>query len=116
MTISQQATQVCTIVAAGTIIAKRAIAWTGAQAGAGAAIAGIADHSGVAGDAIRVVQGATAVAEAGAAIDGSVANLVCDAQGRLIPAGSGTVVAKLVPGEVATAAGQYVEVFPLIVS
>ena len=115
MGLSQQATIVFTVVAAGTIKGKRGVNWLGQQAVADSAIMGIADCDAVAGDALRVVQGVTAVAESGAAIDGTETRLKTDAQGRLVPWTTGvTVAARLMPGQTATAAGQFVEVFPII--
>lgn len=112
MTAQQQATVVFTIVATGNGQQKRGITYAGTQAGAGVAIAGIADHSYVVGDAVRVIQGPTAMAEAGAVIDGTETRLVTDAQGRFIPYTTGVVAARLRPGQTALIAGELVEVFP----
>lgn len=112
---SQQATVVMTVVATAAGLKGRGVTWTGAQAGAAAAICGIADHNYVLGDAVRVVVGASADAEAGAAIDGVETRLATDATGRLVPWTAGIVAARLMPktGNVATAAGQIVEVVPI---
>jgi hypothetical protein len=112
---AQQATRVLTVVATGTIMKGRAVTWNGAQAGAGAAIIGIADHNAVATDALRVIAGASADAEAGAVIDGVETRLATDAQGRLIPWTAGIVAARLLPkpGNTASAAGIFVEVVPI---
>ncbi len=111
----QQATQVMTIVATGNGSKGRGVTRIGAQAGAAAAIIGIADTSFVTGDALRVIVGVSADAEAGAAIDGVEARLATDATGRMVPWTAGIVAALLVPkpGNTATAAGQPVEVIPL---
>lgn len=113
---AQQATNVMTIVSTGAGSKGRAVNWAGAQATAGQAICGIADHNFVSGEAIRVIVGVTADAVSGAAIDGSETRLVTDSQGRLIPWSTGVIVAaRLIakPGNVATAANQTVEVFPI---
>jgi hypothetical protein len=119
MSSQQQATVVFTLVAAGTIKGKRCITYDGVQAGdgggTGVAIAGIADHDGVAGDAIRIIQGSTAMVEAGAALNGSESRLKTDAQGRVIAWTTGSVIcARLRIGQTATAAGDLVEVIPYI--
>lgn len=112
---AQQATRVLSIVATGTITKGRAVAWNGTQAGAASPIIGIADHNAVAGDAVRVIAGATAEAEAGAVIDGVETRLATDAQGRLVPWTAGVVAARLLPnpGNTASAAGIFVEVVPI---
>lgn len=112
---AQQANLVMTVVATGSGSKGRGVTWTGTQAGAAAAICGVADHNYVTGDAVRVIFGATADVEAGAAIDGTETRLATDAQGRFVPWASGTVAARLVPkpGNTATAAGQFVEVVPI---
>jgi hypothetical protein len=112
---AQQATLVMTVVATGAGAKGRGVTWTGAQAGAAVAIVGIADHSFMIGDAVRVIVGASADAEAGAAIDGLETRLATDATGRLVPWTAGIVAARLVPkpGNLATAAGQFVEVVPI---
>lgn len=112
---AQQATLTMTVVATSNGSKGRGITWAGAQAGAGAAIVGIADTNYVTGEAVRVIVGLSADAEAGAAIDGVETRLATDATGRLIPWTAGIVAARLVPkpGNVAAAAGQFVEVVPI---
>lgn len=119
---SQQASVTFSIVAQGSIAKGRGVAWSGTQANdgvsaAGVPIMGIADHAAVQGEALRVVFAVSAMAESGAAIDGTENRLKTDAQGRLIPWTNGSVVAaRLMPGQTAAAAGEYVEVIPLRVS
>ena len=119
---SQQATVVLTVVATGTIAKGRGVNWSGAQATDGTTsfgqeIIGVADHAAVAGEAMRVIFGVSAMAESGAALDGSEKRLKTDAQGRFIPWTSGSVLAaRLLPGQTASAAGQLVEIVPLRVS
>lgn len=118
MTAQQVSTVVTTITAAGTIAAYRAVAVDGTQAadggGTGVVIMGIADNSAVQGDALKINRGPTAMAVAGAVIDGTENRLKTDAQGRLIPWTTGSVIAaRLKPGQIATAAGDIVEVFPI---
>jgi hypothetical protein len=112
---AQQATQVMTVVATGAGSKGRGVTWAGTQAGAAAAICGIADHNYVASDAVRVIVLLSADAEAGAAIDGTETRLATDTTGRLVPWTAGIVAARLLPkpGNVATAAGQFVEVCPI---
>ena len=120
MSNSQQATQVFTVVAGGTIAAKRGVTRTATQAtdgtsSAGVAIIGFSDHKVVAGEALRVNVGPTSMAESGAAIDGTERKLKTDASGRVIPWTSGGIVAALLqPGQTATGAGELVEVIPVV--
>jgi hypothetical protein len=112
---SQQATQVMTIVAQGSITMKRGVALDGTQAGAGVRCFGPADHGGLQGEAIRVVTGVSAMWESGAAINGSVRTLKTDAQGRVIPTSDpeDVVCAILLPGQTASGAGEFPEVMPV---
>lgn len=114
---TQQATQVITVVIQGTVEKGRAIGWNAQQAGDGGgngvAIMAIADHRGT-NEAIRAIVGLTALAESGAAINGSETRLKTDAQGRFIPWTAGSVVAaRLMPGSTASGAGEFVEVVPI---
>lgn len=117
MSKQQIATRVMTVVPSAAIVAKRGVthAWAQATDGtssAGQLILGIADENIAAGDQGRVIVGETAIAEAGAAIDGSEPRLKTDSLGRLIPWTSGSIIAaRLVPGQTASAAGQFVEVY-----
>ena len=113
---TQQATQTLTVVVTGALIEKgRGVTWVGAQAVAGEAICGIADHRATIGDALRVITGVSADADAGAAINGVERRLATDANGRLIPWAAGIVAARLVPktGNTAVGLGDTVEVAPV---
>lgn len=113
MTKQQIATRVVTVTPTTDITAKRAVNIAHAQAGANSVILGISDETILAGTSGRVVLGETAIAEAGAAIDGVEQRLMTDSSGRLIPWTSTNVVAAILkPGQTATAAGQFVEVYP----
>jgi hypothetical protein len=91
------------------------MAWVQAGANAGASttpLLGVADENITAGLPGRVIRGETAFVEAGAAIDGTEQRLQTDSAGRAITWTSGqNVSAYLVPGQTATAAGQFVEVY-----
>lgn len=113
---SQQATNVSTVVAAGTIAAKRFVTRTATQANdgtssAGVAVIGVADHAVVTGEALRLLEGPTVMVEAGAAIDGTERRIKTDANGRAIPWTAGGIVAALLqPGQTVTAVGELIEV------
>lgn len=112
MTKQQIATRVMTVTPAAPITAKRGVTYDEAQAGANSVIMGIADENIPADSNGRVVLGESAIAETGAAIDGSESRLMTDSQGRFIPWTSGSnIAARLRKGQTATAAGQFVEVF-----
>lgn len=117
MSKQQIATRVVTVTPTSDITAKRAVTMAHVQAGANSVILGIADETILTGTSGRVILGETAIAEAGAAINGSEQRLMTDAQGRLIPWTSTNVVAAILkPGQTATAAGQFVEVYPCSLS
>ncbi|MEH2138564.1 hypothetical protein [Nostoc sp.] len=112
MTKQQISTRVATVVPAADITAKRGVTFDEAQAGANAIIMGVADENIKANYAGRVVLGESAIAEAGAAIDGTETRLMTDSQGRVIPWTTGmNVAARLKKGQLATAAGQFVEIY-----
>jgi hypothetical protein len=95
---------------AGTVTKKRFVNYNGTQAVANQNTIGVAVYGGVSGDCIEVDHlGVTAV-EAGAVINGSELRLQTDAQGRAVPYTTGPTVAKLFPGQTATAAGQEISV------
>lgn len=119
MSNSQQSTRVMTVIAQGTITAKRGVTFAGTQAtdgtsNAGDPCIGVADHGAVSGDALRVIRGETAMWESGAAINGAVKTLKTDSVGRVIPTSGGgdKVVAILCPGQTAAGAGEFIEVMP----
>ena len=104
-----------TVVATSAIAKGRGVNWAGAQAGAGEAIVGIADHTVAPGDPVRVITtGNTADAEAGAAINGTERRLATDANGRFVPWTAGIVAARLMPrgANTAGALGDFIEVMP----
>jgi surface antigen len=117
MSKQQRATRTVTVVPAANILAKRFVTMAWAQAGANAGAAttpllGVADENITAGLPGRVIRGETAIVEAGAAIDGEEGRLQTDSVGRVIEWASGqNVVGYLVPGQTATAAGQFVEIY-----
>jgi len=115
MTAQQTATIVFTIHATADIEAKRFVGWNDATAAAGAAIKGVSDHKIASGENGRVIEGVGAMIETGTAIDGTETRLMSDAAGRAIPWTTGNIVAaRFKTGQVATAAGQIIEIFPVI--
>jgi hypothetical protein len=123
MTAQQVATQVVSLTAKTPVKGKRAIDWRGLQAGANSRIMGVADTNAEIDESFLCIQGISAIVESGAAIpgvetaaDANGVRLMTDADGRFIPWTAGSnVAAQLVPGQLATGAGQYVEVFPITV-
>jgi Uncharacterized conserved protein (DUF2190) len=112
MSKQQLATRVVTVVAAGALTAKRGVLNSGLIAGANAIILGVADHDAAIGEATRVVVGESAIVEVGAACDGVENRLMTDATGRFIPwTATNNIAARLVLGQTATAAGQFVEAY-----
>jgi len=97
------------VLATGAITANRFITPAGAVAGAGVNTQGVAQTAGVIGDKVTTTVLGTEVVETGAAIAAG-ALIETDASGRAITKAAGVAVARLAPGEVATAAGQFVEV------
>jgi hypothetical protein len=93
-----------------TLTQYRAVSDAGALPAAGARMLGIAQTAGVsAGARVPVVVAGTSIAEAGAAIAaGALVEL--DASGRVITRSTGVVVGKLMPGSVAGASGDLVEI------
>lgn len=98
-----------TMTASGAITGQRFVTPAGAVAGAGVNAQGVAQTDAVIGDKLTVDVLGTAVVETGAAIAAG-ALIETDATGRAITKAAGATVARLAPGEVATAAGQFVEV------
>ena len=119
---AQQTSVVISIVAAGAITGARGVTAAGLQAtdgvsSAGQAVIGFAYATAASGEALAVVIGGTVEAEAGAAIDGTETRLITDASGRVIPWSSGGIVAaRLAPvaRNTASAAGQFVQVIPVL--
>ena len=115
MSAQQTATIVFTIRAAADIEEKRFVGWDDKTALPGGAIKGVSDSRIAAGDSGKVIHGPGAMVESGAAIDGIETRLASDIQGRAVPWVSGnTVAARFKVGQTATAAGQIIEVFPVI--
>lgn len=98
-----------TMTASGAITANRFVTPAGAVAGAGVNAQGVADSDAAIGAKFSTNVLGTAVVETGAAIAAG-ALIETDATGRAITKAAGVAVARLAPGEVATAAGQFVEV------
>lgn len=84
-------------------------AGTGALAAAAANAYGVSEASAVAGERFAVTTHGSAVVETGAAIAAG-ALVEADATGRAITRAAGAILGRLAPGQVATAAGQFVEV------
>lgn len=102
---------VMTVTPVAEIAAKRGVTFAGAQAVAGEACMGVSDQKIEAGVNGKVITGLTGIWEAGAAIPAATTDLQVDANGRVIPLTGGAVVGKLVAGQEASAAGEFVEVF-----
>ncbi|MFZ2452590.1 MAG: capsid cement protein [Methylovulum miyakonense] len=98
-----------TVILAGVAAACRFISTARVQAGAGVNTYGVTRTAGVSGDAVPVDMLGTAVVETGAAIAAG-ALVETDASGRAITKSAGATVARLAPGESASAAGQFIEV------
>lgn len=98
-----------TVVATGAITANRFVSPAGALAGAAGNAYGVAESAAAIGEKIPVTSHGTAVVEAGAAIAAG-ALVEADATGRAITKAAGVTLGRLAPGEVAGAAGQFVEV------
>lgn len=108
---SRQAQQIMglSITATGVIGEYRFVTPACAQAGAAVNTLGVARMAAALGDCIPVDVLGTAVVEAGAALTAG-GLLETDASGRAVNKAAGVAVARLLPGQVATAAGQFVEV------
>ncbi|MDP2805504.1 MAG: DUF2190 family protein [Gallionellaceae bacterium] len=100
---------VLTMTASAAINANRFVTPAAALAGAGVNAQGVSDTDAAIGDKLAVHVLGTAIVEAGAAIAAG-ALIETDATGRAITKNAGVTVARLAPGEVATAAGQFIEV------
>jgi hypothetical protein len=100
------------VLATTAITSNRFITPAGALAGAAVNAQGIAQSDAVIGAKVAVTVLGTEVVETGAAIAAG-ALIESDATGRAITKAAGVSLARLAPGEVATAAGQFVEVILL---
>ncbi len=97
------------LTAAGVIGEYRFVSAAVAQAGAAVNTLGVARMAAAIGDVIPVDAVGTAVVESGAAIAAG-ALVETDASGRAITKAAGPAVARVLPGQAATAAGQFIEV------
>ncbi len=97
------------VTASGAIPEARFVTPASALAGAGVNTLGVARMTAASGDAITVDVLGTAVVEAGAALTAN-GPIQTDATGRAIDKAAGVTVARLLPGQTASAAGQFVEV------
>jgi hypothetical protein len=100
------------IVATGAIAACRFVGPALALAAAAGNALGVSRSDAAIGERTTIDVLGTAVVEAGAAIAAG-ALVEADASGRAVTKASGVPLARLAPGEVASAAGQFVEVILL---
>lgn len=102
-----------TLMPRGNLKARTFVNWQGMQAGAASNTMGLAEVDGHvdSGFVIPVITLGTGIALAGAPLDGTETRLQTDANGMVVPYTSGPLVARLIPGQVAGAAGLPVEVF-----
>lgn len=108
---SRQCTPILTLslTLTATVVAERFVTVAGAQTGAAGNAIGVTRTAGVAGDVVPVDTLGTAVVEVGAAIAAG-ALVESDASGRAVTRSAGVTLGRLAPSQVATAAGQYVEI------
>lgn len=111
---SRQSTPILTlsVVAIAALNADRFVTATGAVPAAGASALGVGRAAAAIGQRTPVDVMGTAVVEAGAAIAAN-AFVETDNLGRAVTKAAGVTLGRLAPGEVATAAGQFVEVLLL---
>lgn len=111
---SRQSTPILTqsVIATAALTADRFVTIAGAVPAAGASAYGVGRSTVAIGARQTVDVLGTAVVEAGAAI-AEGAFVQTDASGRAITKAAGVTLGRLAPGEVATAAGQFVEVLLL---
>jgi len=100
------------VIATGVINKCRFVTAAVAQAGAAANTLGVARTDAAIGDVMTVDVLGTAVVEAGAAVAAG-ALVETDAQGRAITKAAGIAVGRVLPGQVAGAAGDFVEILLL---
>jgi len=93
----------------GVIVEYRFVNTSVAQAGAASNTFGVARMAAASGDVIPVDAVGTAIVETGAAFAAGTL-LATDASGRAVAWAAGAAVARALPGQAATAAGQFVEV------
>jgi hypothetical protein len=97
----------------GTVVVDRFVTGAGAQTGAAGNAIGVAQTAGVAGEVIPVDTIGTTVIETGAAIAAN-ALVESDASGRAVTRSAGVTLGRMAPGQVATAAGQFMEIILFI--
>ena len=97
------------LTATGVIGEYRFVNTAVAQAGAASNTLGVARMAAAIGDTIPVDAAGTAIVETGAAIAAG-ALVATDASGRAVTWAAGAAVARVLPGQSASAAGQFVEV------
>lgn len=97
------------VLATAAITANRFITPAGAPTGAAGNAQGIAQTDAAIGAKVTTTVLGTEVVETGAAIAAG-ALIESDATGRAVTKSAGITLARLAPGEVATSAGQFVEV------
>jgi hypothetical protein len=110
----QTCTLYYTVVATGNLTRGCGIGWDGALPAAGASIQGIANTNIATGFVGQCNVGPTSIAIAGAVLTTANLELQVDAQGRFIPKAAGKTVAMLKAGQTAAAAGELIEVIPVI--
>lgn len=111
---SRQSTPVLTlsVIATAVLNADRFVTAPGAVPAAGASAFGVGRTSAAIGERVPVDVMGTAVVETGGAIAAN-AFVETDSLGRAVTKSAGVTLARLAPGEVATGAGQFVEVILL---
>ncbi len=111
---SRQCTPILTlsVTATAALTADRFVTPAGAVPAAGATVLGVGRSTVAVGVRQPVDVLGTSVVETGAAIAAN-ALVETDASGRAVTLAAGVVLGRLAPGEVATAAGQFVEVLLL---
>lgn len=111
---SRQATPILTLslIAAAALSADRFVTPSGAVPAAGATALGVGRTAAAVGERQPVDVLGTSIVETGGAIAAN-ALVETDASGRAVTLAAGVVLGRLAPGEVATAAGQFVEVILL---
>ena len=97
------------ITTTGIIAEYRFVSPAAAQAGAASNTLGVARMAAASGDTIPVDAAGTAIVETGAAVAAG-ALVETDASGRAVTKASGPAVARVLPGQAASAAGQFIEV------
>ena len=98
-----------TITAAGAIAECRFVGYDQAQSGAAENTLGVSGTSALVGEDLTVTYIGTAVVESGAALVAGAA-VETDASGRAVTQSAGPTVGRVMPGQPASAAGEFVEI------